>query len=379
MEATIQNKVEKEQNKNPKEKKNLSKTNKHFSINWIVSRRYDGFFFIGSCVFTLLFLGIFMYAETLDLAPQGDSIILTYFVFTAIFDHPHIFQTFSRTHADKEEFEERKYMHTWGLAAFIVAGLIVTGMGFEKELIVFAAFFGSWHIIRQHSGFLKAYKGINQDFDKIDDYLDTGLFYSGMFACFFRDYSDIKSPVVVYKELTANFPYLPPQITEIIWSIFLFFLVTFSLRQVWRFYKRKPINIPKILFLVAALSTHYFVFFLTALPFLVAESLETVYHNIQYQGFVMHYQRKRFSHIKNVVLKWFGVAMIYGFVVGTIEIIGLMTNGWAKWLFVPFTMVVIYHYYIDGLIWKFGKNPELRKLLFDKTAVVSSDSESIDS
>ena len=370
MEASIKNKP----NLNLKPEKQTGLSDR-FSINWIVNAKYDGFFFIGSCVFTLLFLGIFLYAETLDLAPKGDSIILTYFVFTAIFDHPHIFQTFSRTHADKEEFEERKNMHTWGLAAFIVAGLVITGMGFDRELIVFAAFFGSWHIIRQHSGFLKAYKGINKDFDKIDKYLDMGLFYTGMFACFFRDYSDITGPVVVYKELTANFPYLPPQITEIVWSIFILFLVAFVVRQVHRFYNRKPINIPKILFLVAALSTHYFVFFLTALPFLVAESLETVYHNIQYQGFVMNYQRKRFSHIKNVVLKWFGVAMIYGLVVGTIEIIGLMTNGWAKWLFVPFTMIVIYHYYIDGLVWRFGKNPELRKLLFDKKTVVSSDSD----
>ncbi|WP_291720898.1 hypothetical protein [Bernardetia sp.] len=366
MEASIKNK-----NKKKEQKSTLSS---RFSMNWIVSSRYDGFFFIGSCVFTLGFLAIFLWAETLDLAPHGDSIILTYFVFTAIFDHPHIFQTFSRTHADKEEFEERKHMHTWGLAAFIVVGLAITLMGFEKELIVFAAFFGSWHIIRQHSGFLKAYKGVNQDFEKIDEYLDLGLFYSGMFVCFFRDYSDIKSPVVIYRELTANFPYLPPQITEVVWSVFIFFLVLFVLRQGWRLYKRQPINVPKILFLVAALSTHYFVFFLTALPFLVAESLETVYHNIQYQGFVMHYQRKRFSHIKNVVLKWFGVAMIYGLVVGTIEIVGLMTNGWAKLLFVPFTMIVIYHYYIDGLIWKFGKNPELRKLLFDKTNKKIADS-----
>ncbi len=359
-----------ENKRNTKSEKQTSLSDR-FSMNWIVSSRYDGFFFIGSCVFTLFFLGIFMWAETQNLAPHGDSVIVTYFIFSAIFDQPHIFQTFSRTHADKEEFEERKNMHTWGLAGFIVVGLILTGMGFERELIVFAAFFGSWHIIRQHSGFLKAYKGINKDFDKLDDYLDTGLFYSGMFACFFREYGDIESPVVIYKKLTADFPYLPPQITEIVWSIFIFFLIAFSLRQVWRFYKCKPINIPKILFLVAALSTHYFVFFLTALPFLVAESLETVYHNIQYQGFVMHYQRKRFSHIKNVALKWFGVAMIYGFVVGIIEIIGLITNGWAKWIFVPFTMIVIYHYYIDGLIWKFGKNPELRKLLFDKTATVS--------
>ncbi len=49
--------------------------------------------------------------------------------------------------------------------------------------------------------------------------------------------------------------------------------------------------------------------------------------------------------------------------VGVIEIYGLQYT-WAMWLFVPFTMVVVYHYYVDGLIWKFGRDPELRQVMF---------------
>jgi hypothetical protein len=33
------------------------------------------------------------------------------------------------------------------------------------------------------------------------------------------------------------------------------------------------------------------------------------------------------------------------------------------WAFIPFTMVVIFHYFVDGLIWKMSDYPELGKLL----------------
>lgn len=336
------------------------------SKSWIVSPRYDLFFFIGSCVFTLFFFGLFRIAHHFNFVLRGDSILITYFVFTAIFDHPHIFQTFSRTHLDNEEFKKRKFTHTVVLLVFVLIGFVITYLGYDSELIVFASLFGSYHIIRQHYGFLRAYKGINQDTEEIDNWLDYGLFYTGMFSCFFNDYTDIGSPIVVYKNLTARFPSLPPDILGILSFCFFTLATLFIIRQLWRVAVGKPLNLPKLLLLFAALSTHYFVFFLTATPFLVAEALETVYHDIQYQGWVMHYQKQRYPAIKKVVLKWLGLSLFYGLLVGVIEILGLMYQGWAMYLFVPFTMIVIYHYYVDGLIWRFGQEPELRKLMFGK-------------
>ncbi|NJP08404.1 MAG: hypothetical protein HC866_02135 [Leptolyngbyaceae cyanobacterium RU_5_1] len=337
-----------------------------FSTHWIVSQRYDLFFFIGSCVFTLAFWGVYRIAHHFNFILQGDSILITYFFFTALFDHPHIFQTFSRTHFDPLEFKQRRNLHTWGLFVLIVIGLIIIGFGREAELIVFASIFGTYHIIRQHYGFLKAYKNINQDRSKIDDWLDFGTFNSGMFACFFYDYTDIGGPVVIYKDLQSYFPDLPPAIAEIAWSIFIVFLILFISRQFIRLICGEAINLPKILLMLAVLSTHYFIFFVTATPFLVAEALETAFHNVQYQGWMMHYQNRRFPAIKHVVLKWFAIALLYGMGVGVIEIFGLMYQNWCMWVFIPFTMIVIYHYLVDGLIWKFSQQPELRQLLFGR-------------
>lgn len=341
----------------------IDNSKSRFRSQWIVSPRYDLIFFIGSCSLTFAFWGLYSWMQ--QVRPWNiDSILLTYFVFTAFFDHPHIFQTFSRTHLDEIEFKKRRSMHTWGLIGLILLGFVVIGMGREAELIVFASVLGSYHIIRQHYGFLKAYKNLNRDRHRIDDWLDFGLFNTGMYACFFYDYTEVGNPVVIYGNLQSAFPNLPPIIFETIQHLFLLFLLLFIARQLHHLWHRRALNLPKLLFLFASLATHHFVFFATATPFLVAESLETAYHNIQYQGWMAHYQNQRFSGVKHLALKWLAVAMLYGLFVGAIEIFGLLDQGWGLWLFVPFTMVVIYHYIVDGFIWKFSQQPELRCLFF---------------
>ena len=330
---------------------------------WIVSPRYDLTFFVFSALLTFAFYGLYRVAHHFGFVLSGDNVLITYFVFTALFDQPHIFQTFSRTHFDREEFAKRRNLYTWGLAGFIAVGFVVVAMRWEAELIVFAAIYGTWHIIRQHAGLMKAYKAVNRDFEPIDNWLDGLTLYTGMFACLFNDYSDIRGPIVIYRDLQARFPSLPAHLGETMWSAFLILLMLYGARQTWRVMEGKTINVPKILLMAAALITHYFVFFATATPFLVAEALETVYHDVQYQGWIMHYQRNRFPNLKRIVLKWFCFAMLYGVAVGTVEVLGLMNRGWAMWLFIPFTMLVLYHYYVDGLIWRFREYPELRAML----------------
>ncbi|MCI0414400.1 hypothetical protein L0222_16615, partial [bacterium] len=330
---------------------------------WIVNKQYDLTFFVGSCVFTFAAFGLYKIAHHFQFFLNGDSVLITYFVYSALFDQPHIFQTFSRTHLDDEEFQKRRKLYTWGIVGFIAAGLLVVASGFEAHLIGFAALYGSWHIIRQHAGFLKAYKVINDDLDPIDNWLDWSTFYVGMFACFFNDYSGIRGPFVIYGDVKAWFPTLPSFTGETLWTLFLSLLICYGGRQTWRIMEGKSINAPKLLLFSAAMTTHYFVFFLTATPFLVAEALETIYHDVQYHGWMMNYQRKRFPQTKRVVLKWLAVALVYGIVVTSLEIFELKTRGVAIWLFVPFGMLVIYHYYVDGLIWRFRDYPALRKLL----------------
>jgi hypothetical protein len=342
---------------------------------WIVSQRYDLFFFIGSCIFTLLFWGLYQIAGQFHWFLQGDSILITYFLFSALLDHPHIFQTFSRTHGDRVEFQRHQLIHTVGLGCLIGLGFWLASLQLEAELIVFASFFGSYHIIRQHYGFLKAYKNLNQDRSRLDDWLDFGTFYSGMFACFFNDYSGIEAPIVIYKNFQCTFPSIPSISVEIAWALFLGFLTLFLLRQLVRWWRKEPLNLPKLLLMLAVLSTHYFIFFCTATPFLVAEALETAYHDVQYHGWMMHYQTQQFPALKQIALKMGAIALLYGVIAGLIELGALLYQSVWLWLFMPFTMIIIYHYSVDGIIWRFSSQPELRPMLFTAKTGAKSETE----
>lgn len=336
------------------------------AAKWIVSPRYDLTFFIGSCVLSLLFYGIYAFLQTQGVKIGGDSIIVTYFIFTALLDHPHIFQTFARTHADKEEFKRHRFAHTWGLALFILVGFLFVGFNLEAYLIVGAAIYGTWHIMRQHFGFLKIYRHLNKDTRLVDVHLENLTFWFGMLSCFFYDYSGMNGPLVIYGNLAVSFPNLPSEIGETGRAIFFLLVIGMIVRTIIRWRQGLSINLPKLLLMTAALGTHYWIFFVTATPFLVAEAIETAYHNAQYQGLVMHYQRNRFPNVKGVVAKWFGAAMLYGVIIGTIEIYGLLKHDWAMWLFAPFAMIVVWHYYIDGKIWRVSEAPELRSALFHR-------------
>lgn len=327
-----------------------------FSTQWLVSPRYDLGFFILSAVVTFAFWGLWA-ALGSDAQPSGTSLLVVYFVFTAFFDHPHIVQTFSRTHRDPIEFRRNTFTHTLGLSAFIIGGFVIAAHGWEAQLVVVAALYGSWHIVRQHWGFVRVYKAKNDDFEPIDNVLDAVTFYAGMAAMLVHDYTDNDLFTPIYGDFRASFPSVPAWVGELAWGLFVVGGSLWLARQAWRWAVGKPLNLPKILLMTAALGTHSFVFFFTATPFLVAEALETAYHDIQYQGWVMHYQRRRFG--ARVVVRWAAFALFYGLVVGAIEVLALMHRG-TSWVFVPFAMIVIYHYYVDGTIWRMRSAPELR-------------------
>ncbi len=160
------------------------------------------------------FFGLYLTADQIGWVLQGDNILITYFVFTAFFA-PHIFQMFARTHLDTQEFNCRRFLYTWGLGLFIAVGFLITAPGWESELIVLASIFGTWHIIRQHYGFIRAYKSLNNDTEELMIGWITACFTAALLPVFFNDYTDIKEPIVIYRELTAHFFNLPYEITEI--------------------------------------------------------------------------------------------------------------------------------------------------------------------
>jgi hypothetical protein len=333
---------------------------KYIQCRWLVSARYDLSFFILSCSLCFAFLFLYEALVYWGFSFKGEALLITYGLYTMLFDHPHIFQTFSRTHMDEIEFARRKWFHIGLPLLYVFLGLVVTWAEYGNELLVFAALYGSWHIIRQHWGFLKAYQIRNADVDVVDQGVDALLFYSGMFCCFFSDYAEDNGPVYIFGDHFVLFPHLPAEISEVLWALFWLSLVVFALRQIQRLQEGQAINLPKLLFLGAALGSHMTIFMATSTTFMVAEAIETSYHNVQYQGWMMHYQKKRFPALKNMTKQWLCMSLIYGGLMGSLEMLSLFESQlWAKWLYVIPAMLVIYHYTIDGYVWRFRSSPEL--------------------
>jgi hypothetical protein len=336
------------------------------SARWIVSARYDLTFFIGAVVLTFAFAGLYAALTQLGLAPRGPATLVTYFVFTALFDLPHIFQTFSRTHADPIEFARRRRLYTWGVPIFMAAGLVVPFFGIEDLFLPFMALYGSHHIIRQHVGFLKIYQGLNDDRAPIDRFLDRAALEIGLYACVLSDYATTRGGWVhherVYGTMRATLPSFPLSWLTPIGIVAWLALGAWVLRQLWLAASGRTLNLPKILLVLAALASHYFVFVIATVPFLVAETIETAYHDVQYHAWIANYQRKRFPGVRSVALKWIGVSLAYGVVAGVIECIGY-ANPRLYWLFAPLGMLTLFHYYVDGKIWKVSRCPELREVI----------------
>lgn len=327
--------------------------------NWIVNPRYDGFFFIGSIIFTFLFLGVYKYL--VHLYPNIDvwmlSIIL-YIVFAGLLDHPHIFQTFSRVWYDKKEFNKRKFLYTWGVLFFIIGGILILIFDVLKEFYVVYAFIGFIHIMLQNKGFIKAYKAVNKDFNKIDNLLDSYGYYFLFGATFFMY---VKKRITYYN-LELPFKSLIEATLTIVHILFFTLLIIFIARQTYLFYTGN-LNLPKFLFIAATLGTSYLIHLDPTIPVLMIEVFQTAYHDVQYQGWMMHYQNNFFTEVKHVALYWFGGSLVYGLVASFLEYFAIMMGGVLDYVFMPFTMIILFHFYVDGLIWKFSKDKELKKLL----------------
>lgn len=333
---------------------------------WLVSKRFDLSCFVFSGLLSFVFWGLYQGLVAWGWQPDGMAILITYFLFTTFLDLPHIFQTFARTHADREEFQRRKHLYTWGLVLILLSGFLFEPTGLEPWAVGLAALYGSYHIVRQHMGFIRVYHSLNEPERIVDHRLDRWCFQIAMLSFVVYDYVETSDEpltrLTIYGPHFGWFPVVPEEWGNFVVGLGFAAVGIIIWRQLELATRGEALNLPKLLLMGMALLTHFCLFVVASVPFLVAEAIETAYHNVQYHGFMAHYQHRRFGHVRWVVGRWLLAALLYGLVAGTIEVIGYV-NGFFYLLFAPFSMLTLFHYYIDGKIWKFSECPELRCLI----------------
>src|SRR5215472_2881208 len=136
---------------------------------WIMSRNKDLFWFIGSSGFGFVLLLLYGVGHV--------SLLVLIPIWAVVFDETHNFATISRTYFDKEELKRRKKLLWGSIAAFLIAGPIIIGVGLGDMLEIVTALWAYYHLVKQHYGFMSMYKKKNNDVQPIDNFLDRWFFY----------------------------------------------------------------------------------------------------------------------------------------------------------------------------------------------------------
>lgn len=341
--------------------------------SWIISEKTDLVWFtIGGAAAAYAFWALWRYAH----AP----LLLLVALWAIVFDETHGFATISRTYFDSNERVRRGRWLWSSLAFFFTIGPVMILLHLGEWLELATELWGYFHIFKQHYGFMMMYKKKNGDFHPVDLRLDK-VFFAAAFYFPFLTYP------LHDKEAAEILPFpIPPRLGTIYENGLLFLLILISLvyvaRQVSKWRQGLPLNWPKQILFAAAIPIN-FLLFRSAMPLLGVYAAVTIFHNIQYHRLVWFYNQNKYGAGKDrarqfglaalVNSRWLayaGCAALYAAIFDIIprfilkDEMGLMSVGVRNQIiFSFFAAPGLLHYWIDGHIWKLGKDPELRTYL----------------
>ena len=345
---------------------------------WIQSKKFDTFFYLYSGILCLLLILPY-------LIWGNDSIWPIYDFYLIAFGLPHNYLTWA-TLLPKDAKKSFKWESI--RAAFVFCAILcvlipfVKGSNLGDWILSFVAYYSLWHAYRQHHGIAKIYDAVQmkryQDPTLTKDRESLNLFF-GLAA----------NGVIVWAFTHPTIRYLlsPDDSHELIhpvipWKLFQIYAgITFvtglyaTKRVIFDRYRRGVfIPWPQIQLMAVALATYivpYIFVPIEALPIPVA--IATMFHNIQYFGFVWSFEKHRSADMeanqelmgipqrlaaKKSWKTYFGLALDYS--VAIVTLYTLLPKGYGLAV-VYFTGIA--HYIIDGYLWKSDINLKLRTIV----------------
>jgi len=347
-----------------------------FRFNWIIDRKNDLMWYIGSALAGWLYVGIILYAIRATQNPLTDALgtlrlggieipltlkLLVIWSWAFLLDSPHVWATLARTYFDPDEWQvrRRELLKSWGWfffgPAFILLPYLIGAAlaPFGKTLapfwlgfgaLLFFVFFRLWayyHVVRQHWGFFMLYKRRNQDLDDTrENQIDKWFFNLSLYlplAMF------MTSP---FYDVTPGFPSLGLRMNlfgsfslggflyPITWGLFLLTLMGYISWQFRRWQNGAPLNGAKLLLMLSIIPLHFVAF---AHPLLVVfvVPLVTVGHNLQYHRIVWSYGKNKYGQEQRpkfeIAQKIFSRLSIYLFT-GLLFTFALYQGPWIEFL-----------------------------------------------
>jgi len=364
---------------------------------WIVGPRYDLGWFFGGALASVGVLALHFGAHV--------PIVILYWTWLLGFDGPHIAAAFTRTYADRDEWQNRRGTLVLSLLlfaigpAFLLLNLLARSPEPFQLFLGIAAFYGYYHVVRQHYGFLALYKARTRESSRIDFQIDRAFLYVTCWA-----------PYVYFlftHPRARALLRLPPGGPATPWEKAAVFLVlgvwgavgaAFLVRLAARFKERirKP-YVPYLLIMASLYGVAYVVvarFEPVYAPsrgpdqdFLLLSIVVTIFHNVQYLGLVWFHNRNRYGRadgdpgpagaINRSPARFLGACLAFSVVIYSLSAAATGVFPGFQLLMEtrvgPFTAnqlglcvwwgIGLNHYYLDQKIWRIRGDASLRRNL----------------
>jgi len=332
---------------------------------WIVGQRFDVLFFLGAWLVPLLLIGIFVVSPA--------AAILSF----ALLDASHIAATVPLTLFDRTSDASTYRFYYGGIAVIFAGAAVVSILGGTPQMLWDSAFlfWGSFHILRQHYGFLKLYQNRAGDMRGSRAKLEVATLYLGLAVCWLFMQSFGGEAARLDNFLSLPVPHIVPVALLLPLGGLLFTLVAMAWADAKAGRRERQVPLAHIVLaltnwaLGAAIGIHLQSVLATVL-------FITSFHDLQYHGIVWHVGTTRYTELPeaNPLAKLFAPnrLLVYAAALVLIGSTRQFLFGFlgAKALFERSTLAVMMnfawalnfiHYLIDGRMWQMRKNPQLRR------------------
>ena len=323
---------------------------------WIIGRRMDLSFLIGSSLAGYLYLLLYT-------ALHLPASFLWWF-WSLGFDGTHIFGTATRTFFDREARGRHAALLFGSLIFFFSLGPALVLAGAKSYLALLIAVWAYYHVVRQHYGFMVLYKVKNRDLQPLDNTLDR-VFLGVMlvFPPFLRFF--VRHP----KEL--GLPFSLARYETVAWIVVAVTAAIYLARQSIRLAAGERFNRQKHLLLAAIVPLHWLTF--AFVSWQAAAPVVTIVHNLQYHALIWFHNRNRYgsedSAARNgFIPKTVSRSLLAYAVTGLVfsaayRIPGAHLQTVSDLAFGFFCGFGMTHYFLDSRIWRVRHDPGLRAAL----------------
>ena len=324
---------------------------------WIISKREDLTWFIGSSLVSYVALG---------LMAAGFPVPIIQFVWFFLIDGPHVVSTVTRTYCDRAERKKLGWF-LWLPVPLLLVGPAMALAGQASLFFLLAVAWQQFHIVKQHFGFMMLYKGKNRDRDRKDFLLDRWLLLSSLLV-----------PFALFTVRTQ------PRLTEIAalhWLLemamgaYAILAVLWLLRQIQKARAGMDMNLPKLGLLATVIplqwiallhASHY-----GAGGIIRAGIALGLFHSFQYHRLMWFHNRNRYTvpgaEERNGLAEWLARNLVVYLAVA----VGLnfLLTSLPQVLFPVQTVqaavwgVAFTHYMMDARIWHVRSDKELAAAL----------------